>query len=102
MDKKTNPYVGHRYSTEIICHALWLYEYANTLRRRQPKRGDKWHLDEVVLTLKGKHHYLWHAMGQDGHTLDILVQSRRQQIGGINRQFPNILIGDSSNVMLHT
>ena len=27
--------------------------YANALRRRQPKRGDKWHLDEVVLTFKG-------------------------------------------------
>ena len=25
-------------------------EYANELRRRQPQRGDKWHLDEVVLT----------------------------------------------------
>ena len=24
--------------------------YANELRRRQPQRGDKWHLDEVVLT----------------------------------------------------
>ncbi|WP_416352060.1 hypothetical protein [Undibacterium sp. RTI2.2] len=25
--------------------------YANELRRRQPQRGDKWHLDEVVLTI---------------------------------------------------
>jgi putative transposase len=32
--------------------------YANVLRRRQPRRGDKWHLDEVVLTIKGQHHYL--------------------------------------------
>ena len=24
--------------------------YANELRRRQPQRGDKWHLDEVALT----------------------------------------------------
>jgi putative transposase len=32
--------------------------YANRLRRKQPKRGDKWHLDEVLLTIKGKHHYL--------------------------------------------
>jgi hypothetical protein len=28
--------------------------YANALRRRQPRRGDKWHLDEVVLTIKGQ------------------------------------------------
>jgi putative transposase len=52
-------------------------QYANELRRRQPRRGDKWHLDEVVLTIKGKHHYLWRAVDQDGHTLDVLVQSRR-------------------------
>ena len=32
--------------------------YANALRRCQPQRGDKWHLDEVVLAIKGKHHYL--------------------------------------------
>jgi putative transposase len=54
-------------------------DYANTLRRRQPKRGDKWHLDEVVLTIRGKHHYLWRAVDQDGYTLDSLVQSRRDK-----------------------
>jgi len=32
--------------------------YANTFRCRQPKRGDKWHLDEVVFTMNGKHGYL--------------------------------------------
>ncbi|MEB0033306.1 DDE-type integrase/transposase/recombinase, partial [Undibacterium sp. RTI2.1] len=50
--------------------------YANELRRRQPQREDKWHLDEVVLTIKGKHHYLWRAVDQNGHVLDILMQSR--------------------------
>jgi putative transposase len=54
-------------------------QYANELRRRQPRRGDKWYLDEVVLTIKGKHHYLWRAVDQDGHTLDVLVQSRRDR-----------------------
>ena len=53
--------------------------YANSLRRRQAQRGDKWHLDEVVLTIKGTHHYLWRAVDQDGHNLDILVQSRRNR-----------------------
>jgi putative transposase len=53
--------------------------YANTLHRQQPKRGDKGHLDEVVLTINGKHHYLWRAVDQEGYTLDILVQSRRDR-----------------------
>jgi len=52
-------------------------QYAAELRRRQSWRSDKWHLDEVVLTIKGKHHYLWRAVDQDGHTRDILVQIRR-------------------------
>ena len=51
--------------------------FANELRRRQPRRGDKWHLDEMVITIHGKHHYLWRAVDQEGYTLDILVQSRR-------------------------
>jgi putative transposase len=27
--------------------------YANALRRRQPRPGDTWHLDEVFLTMNG-------------------------------------------------
>jgi putative transposase len=51
--------------------------YANELRRRCPPCGDKWHLDEVVLTIRGKKHFLWRAVDQHGNVLDILVQSRR-------------------------
>ena len=40
--------------------------YAHQLRRRRPRPGDKWHLDEVVLTIKGEPHYLWRAVDQDG------------------------------------
>jgi putative transposase len=51
--------------------------FANGLRRRRPRPGDKWHLDEVFLRIGGKRHYLWRAVDQDGTVLDILVQSRR-------------------------
>jgi putative transposase len=53
--------------------------YANELRHRGPKPGDKWHLDEVFLTIRGTRHYLWRAVDQDGHILDILVQRRRDK-----------------------
>jgi len=53
--------------------------YANELRRRRPRCGDKWHMDEVVLTIRGKKHFLWRAVDQDGNVLDILVQSRRNK-----------------------
>src|SRR3981189_1041705 len=53
--------------------------YANNLRRRAPRPGDRWHLDEVFLKINGRLHYLWRAVDQDGDVLDILVQSRRDK-----------------------
>jgi putative transposase len=53
--------------------------YANQLRRRRPRPGNTWHLDEVFLTIKQERHYLWRAVDQDGHVLDILVQRRRDK-----------------------
>jgi putative transposase len=54
-------------------------DYANQIRRRRPRTGDKWHLDEVFLTINGKRYYLWRAVDQDDNVLDILVQSRRNR-----------------------
>ena len=54
-------------------------QYANQLRRRRPKPGDKWYCDEVFLKINGKTSYLWRAVDQDGNVLDILVQSRRNK-----------------------
>jgi len=51
--------------------------FANQIRRRLPAAGDKWHMDEVVLTISGVKHWLWRAVDQTGMVLDILVQSRR-------------------------
>jgi putative transposase len=53
--------------------------YANGLRHRSPRPGDREHLDEVFLKINGRLHYLWRAVDQDGDVLDILVQSRRDQ-----------------------
>ena len=54
-------------------------EYAKRLRIREGRGGDIWHLDEVFVTIRGKRHYLWRAVDQDGDVLDILVQSRRDR-----------------------
>jgi len=40
---------------------------------------ERWHLDEVFLKIKGRLHYLWRAVDQDGDALDILVQRRRDK-----------------------
>ncbi len=54
-------------------------QYANQLRRRRPRPGDTWHVDEVFLTINKERHDLWRAVNQDGHVLDILVQRRRDK-----------------------
>src|SRR5918999_3978073 len=53
--------------------------FANQIRRRLPRTGGKWHLDEVVVKIAGRKHWLWRAVDQDGLVLDILVQSRRDK-----------------------
>jgi putative transposase len=50
---------------------------AKRIRVRASTFGDKWHLDEVVIAIKGKKLWLWRAVDQHGYVLDILVQSRR-------------------------
>jgi putative transposase len=54
-------------------------QYANQLRRRRPRPGDTWHFDEVFLTIQGERHYLWRAVDQEGHVLDMRMQSRRNK-----------------------
>src|SRR3954451_15089195 len=53
--------------------------FANQIRRRLPCVGDKWHLDEVCLMIRGTKHWLWRAVDQDGVVLDVLVQKRRDK-----------------------
>ena len=49
-------------------------DYARGLRRGGRGYGDTWHVDEVFCKINGQ---LWRAVDQDGETLDILVQKRR-------------------------
>ncbi|WP_407700964.1 IS6 family transposase [Streptomyces hirsutus] len=63
---------------QLTAHiALFGQAYADGLRRRRPRPGDKWHLDEVFIKISGVRQYLWRAVDQDGNVLDILARSRR-------------------------
>ena len=46
-------------------------QFANQIRRRLPRGGDKWHLDEVVLKISGMKRWLWRAVDQSGMVLDV-------------------------------
>jgi putative transposase len=66
--------------------------FADNIRRRRPRPGDKWHLDEVFIRIQAELHYLWRAVDQDGVILDILVQSRRDGVAA-KRFFKRLLKG---------
>ena len=51
--------------------------YRRRLKRREGRLGDTWHVDEVFIKIRGRLHYLWRAVDQDGDVIDILVQRRR-------------------------
>ena len=53
--------------------------YARRLRKTRPRPNDRWHLDEVFVSINGKRMYLWRAVDCEGEVLDILVQSRRNK-----------------------
>lgn len=55
-------------------------KFADHLRRRtRGKFADKWHLDEMVVSIKGKKYWLWRAVDANGYVLDALLQSRRNK-----------------------
>src|SRR3979411_1180186 len=61
----------------------WVLKFGPTiagkLRRQRPRPCDRWHLDEMVVRIAGKHMYLWRAVDHEGEVLDMLVQRRRDK-----------------------
>ena len=60
-------------------------QMAGQIRRDRLPAGDKWHIDEMVITIGGEPHWLWRAVDDPGDVLDILVQKRRN--AGAARRF---------------
>ncbi|ASM71033.1 DDE domain protein [Pseudosulfitobacter pseudonitzschiae] len=66
-------------SREVI--RLWINRFgapfAASIRRDRPRSSDKWHIDEVVVSISGVKHWLWRAVDANGDSLDVLIQTRR-------------------------
>jgi DDE domain len=75
--------------------------FANQIRRRLPRGGDKWHLNEVVLKIAGVKHWLWRAVDQAGVVLDVLVQRRRDKRAA-TICFDSLAPGTPSGAMLQS
>ncbi|WP_323182678.1 DDE-type integrase/transposase/recombinase [Aldersonia sp. NBC_00410] len=54
--------------------------YGNRLRRRRTRLGDRWHLDEDLISINGTIYYLRRAVDEHGAELDILVRQRRNAL----------------------
>ena len=55
---------------------------ANLRRRRGPPSG-RWHLDEMVVRIRGRRMFLWRAVDDEGEVLDMLVQRRRNKYAAL-------------------
>ncbi len=67
-------------------------DLAEALRRRKPRRGRVWHLDEMRVVLGGVTHWLWRAVNEYGDVLDVLLQEHRDK--GAAKRFFRRLIDD--------
>jgi len=65
-------------------------KYAKRLRKRHRGFGDTFFVDEVFIKIRGKQHYLWRAVDQDGEVVDVLLQTRRNTAAAM-RFFKRIL-----------
>jgi putative transposase len=61
------------------------------LRRRRPRPGDAWPVDEVFICIRDVLHYLWRVVDQHGVVLEVLVQDRRD--GAAAKRFFKRLLG---------
>jgi transposase-like protein len=59
----------------------WFLKFGNgiaaNLRRSRPRAYDRWHLDEMVIVVRGERTWLWRAVDDEGEVLDFLIQKRR-------------------------
>jgi putative transposase len=56
---------------------------AANIRRLRGQADSVWHLDEMVVRIRGKRMYMWRAVDKEGEVLDVLVQKRRNKAAAL-------------------
>ena len=56
---------------------------AANIRRLRGRADDVWHLDEMVVKIRGKRMLMWRAVDKEGEVLDVLVQKRRNKAAAL-------------------
>ncbi|MEL6307283.1 MAG: IS6 family transposase [Chloroflexota bacterium] len=79
------------------------HAYVRRIRKQRKRIGDKWHVDEVFVKIRGKRYYLYQAIDQFGNVLDIFMHPRRnknaalcffEKLRSTYQQVPRVLITD--------
>jgi putative transposase len=75
-----NTYKRHRFPSDIISYAVWLYHRFNLRRVVTVTAGVPDH------KINGKQHYLWRTVDQDGEVVDVFLQAKRDGAAVTTRQ----------------
>lgn len=65
------------------------------MKRKHLGYGDTFYIDEVFVKIKGKQHYLRHAVDQDGEVVDVYLQAKRD--GAAAKRFFKRLLRNSGS-----
>jgi transposase-like protein len=49
----------------------------------RPRPADTWHLDEMVVPIRGRRMYVWRAVDSEGEILDLPVQPKRDKAAAL-------------------
>lgn len=65
----------------------WVNKFGPTIaaniRRSRSRPDSVWHLDEMVVRIRGKRMFMWRAVDKEGEVLDVLVQKRRNKAAAL-------------------
>ena len=57
--------------------------FASNLKRRRLRPTGRWHLDEMVVKIRGERMFMWGSVDDEGEVLDVLVQKRRNKAAAL-------------------
>ena len=57
--------------------------FARNLRRSRPGSTARWHLDEMVVKIRGRRMLVWRAVDDEGEVLEVLVRKRRNKAAAL-------------------
>jgi putative transposase len=78
----------------------WCLKFASyfndVLKKKEPARADKWHLDEMSTRINGEKYVLWRVVDSEGYKLDILIQKSKNKKG-----IQDDLTAEQKNILRH-